>query len=88
MSYSFGDKVKVTIFGQSHSEAIGVTIDGIPAGIKLDFEKIQKFMDRRSPGRNGLSTPRKEADVPEILSGVVDGITCGAQMQEARTTVI
>lgn len=78
MSYSFGDKVKVTIFGQSHSEAIGVTIDGIPAGIKLDFEKIQKFMDRRSPGRNGLSTPRKEADVPEILSGVVDGVTCGA----------
>ena len=78
MSYSFGDKVKVTIFGQSHSDAIGVVIDGLPAGIKLDLEKIQKFMDRRAPGRNSMSTPRKEADAPEILSGIVSGVTCGA----------
>lgn len=78
MSYSFGDKVKVTIFGQSHSEAIGVVIDGIPAGIKLDEEKILKFMRRRAPGRNKMSTPRKEADFPEIISGIADGKTCGA----------
>lgn len=78
MSCSFGEKIKMTIFGQSHSEAIGVVIDGIPAGIKLDFEKIDRFMSRRAPGKNAYSTTRKEADKPEILSGVVDGITCGA----------
>ena len=78
MSYSFGDKVKVTIFGQSHSDAIGVVIDGIPSGLRLDEEKIHKFMSRRAPGKNRYSTPRKEADIPEILSGIVDGKTCGA----------
>lgn len=80
MSYSFGDKVKVTIFGQSHSEEIGVIVDGIPPGIRLDEEKILKFMERRAPGRNKISTPRKEADIPLIVSGVVDGVTCGAPM--------
>ena len=80
MSCNFGEKFKITIFGQSHSEAIGVVVDGIPAGIKLDFSKIDKFMARRAPGKNKYSTPRKEADKPEILSGVVDGITCGAPL--------
>ncbi len=78
MSCSFGEKIKITIFGQSHSEAIGVMIDGIPAGITLDSEKIAKFMARRAPGQNAYSTKRKEADIPEIVSGVADGITCGA----------
>ncbi len=78
MSCSFGEKFKITIFGQSHSEAIGVVIDNVPAGIKLDEEKIAKFMARRAPGQNAYSTKRKEADKPEIISGVVDGITCGA----------
>lgn len=78
MSYSFGSKVKVTIFGQSHSEAIGVVIDGIPAGISLDQDRILKFMSRRAPGKNKMSTPRKETDFPEIISGIVDGKTCGA----------
>ncbi|MBR5262441.1 MAG: chorismate synthase [Clostridia bacterium] len=78
MSCSFGEKIKMTIFGQSHSEAIGVVIDGIPAGIELNFEKIDRFMSRRAPGKNAYSTTRKEADKPEILSGIVDGITCGA----------
>ncbi len=78
MSCSFGEKFKITIFGQSHSEAIGVVIDNVPAGIKLDEEKIAKFMARRAPGQNAYSTKRKEADKPEIVSGVVDGITCGA----------
>ncbi len=76
--YSFGEKVRVTVFGQSHSEAIGVVLDGIPAGKKIDFDKVYKQMKRRAPGRNGLSTARREADKPEILSGIVDGITCGA----------
>ncbi|MBP3937922.1 MAG: chorismate synthase [Clostridia bacterium] len=78
MSNSFGEKFKITIFGQSHSEAIGIVIDGIPAGVRLDMEKILNFMARRAPGKNAYSTTRKEADLPEIVSGVVDGITCGA----------
>lgn len=80
MSCNFGEKVKITIFGQSHSEAIGVVIDGLPAGKKLDTEKINDFMARRAPGRNNISTTRKEADIPEIISGVVDGVTCGAPL--------
>lgn len=76
--YSFGDKIKVTVFGQSHSAAIGVVLDGVPAGIELDFDKIYKHMLRRAPGRNIYSTQRQEADKPEILSGIVDGKTCGA----------
>ncbi len=78
MSCSFGEKFKITVFGQSHSEAIGVVIDNVPAGIRLDEEKIAKFMSRRAPGQNAYSTARKEADKPDIVSGVVDGITCGA----------
>lgn len=80
MSCSFGEKFRITVFGQSHSEAIGVVIDGIPAGIKLDTEKIGKFMSRRAPGNNAYSTKRKEDDIPSIISGVVDGITCGAPL--------
>lgn len=80
MSCSFGEKFRITVFGQSHSEAIGIVIDGIPAGIKLDTEKIRKFMSRRAPGNNAYSTKRKEDDIPSIISGVVNGITCGAPL--------
>ncbi len=80
MSCSFGEKVKITIFGQSHSDAIGVVVDGLPAGKKIDIEKINKFMSRRAPGKNKFSTTRKEGDVPQILSGLVDGVTCGAPL--------
>jgi len=78
MSSNFGNCIKVTVFGQSHSGAIGVVIDGIPAGIKLDIEKIESFMARRAPSGKGVSTARKEADKPEIVSGLVDNVTCGA----------
>ena len=64
MSSSFGEKVKIMIFGQSHSEAIGVVIDGLPVGEEIDLEAVRKFMERRAPGRNAYSTPRKEADLP------------------------
>lgn len=80
MSCNFGNNIKITIFGQSHSEAIGVVIDGLPAGFKIDTEKTAAFMARRAPGQNDLSTPRKEADKVKILSGVVDNITCGAPL--------
>ena len=78
MSCSFGSKIKLTIFGQSHSQAIGCVLDGIPAGIKLDSDRIEAFMARRAPGKNAMSTARAEADKPRIISGVVDGVTCGA----------
>jgi len=80
VSCNFGNKIKITIFGQSHSEAIGVIIDGLPAGFKIDTKKTAAFMARRAPGKNDLSTPRKEADEVKILSGVVDNITCGAPL--------
>ncbi len=78
MSCNFGSKIKLTIFGQSHSQAIGCVLDGIPAGIKLDIERIEAFMARRAPGKNKISTARKETDKPNIISGLVDGVTCGA----------
>ncbi len=80
MSCNFGNNIKITIFGQSHSEAIGVVIDGLPAGFRIDTDKVAAFMARRAPGQNDLSTPRKEADTPKIISGIVDGITCGAPL--------
>lgn len=78
MSSTYGEYLKLSIFGQSHGPAIGMTLDGIPAGLPVDIEKLQTFLDRRAPGNNSYSTPRKEADKPEFLSGIVDGITCGA----------
>ena len=78
--YQTGNKIKVTIFGQSHSAAIGAIIDGLPAGFRPDIDKINEFMQRRAPGKDRFSTARKEADMPEILSGLVDGVTCGAPL--------
>lgn len=78
MSSTYGENLKLSIFGQSHGAAIGMTLDGIPAGLPVDLEKLQQFLNRRAPGQNDWSTPRKEADAPEILSGIVDGFTCGA----------
>ena len=78
MSSTYGENLKLSIFGQSHGAAIGMTLDGIPAGLPVDFQTLQAFLNRRAPGQNDFSTPRKEADAPEFLSGIVDGFTCGA----------
>ena len=78
MSSTYGKVLKVSVFGQSHSKGIGVVIDGIPAGEKIDFEKLQQFLNRRAPGNSSFATARKEADAPEFLSGLVDDTTCGA----------
>lgn len=78
MSSVYGKNFKMTIFGQSHSAGIGVAIDGLPPGRKIDLDELQGFLNRRSPGKNSYSTKRKEADAPEILSGIVNGVTCGA----------
>lgn len=80
MSATFGTSFKVTIFGESHGKAIGVTIDGIPPGIELDMDQVSFEMKRRAPGQNKLSTPRKEEDIPDILSGMLDGKTTGAPL--------
>ena len=78
MSSTYGENLKLTIFGQSHGAGIGMTLDGIPAGLKVDLDQLQAFLNRRAPGQNDWSTPRKEEDRPEILSGIVNGFTCGA----------
>ncbi len=75
---TLGNKLKVTVFGQSHAPAIGCVIDGLPAGFAPDMDQVAAFMARRAPGQNAWSTPRKEGDTPEVLSGLVDGRTCGA----------
>ena len=78
MSSTFGEKIRMNIFGQSHSAAIGVTIDGLPVGFRPDFDKINAFMARRAPGNSEFATARKEADQFEVLSGMADGVFCGA----------
>ncbi len=78
MSNSFGNRYRFTIWGQSHAPAIGVTIEGLPAGFRPDLEKLSAFLARRAPGKGDFSTPRQEADTPEFLAGLVDGVTCGA----------
>lgn len=80
MSSTYGEKLKLSIFGQSHGPAIGMTLDGIPAGLPVDFKALQTFMARRAPGQGSFATARKEADAPEFLSGLVDGFTCGAPL--------
>ncbi len=78
MSSTYGEMLKLSIFGQSHGPAIGMTMDGIPAGLPVNTEALQTFLNRRAPGLKAYTTPRKEADTPEFLSGIVDGFTCGA----------
>ena len=80
MSSEFGKNIRVSVFGQSHGRAIGVLIDGLPAGERLDMEELSAFMARRRPGRNALSTTRHEEDIPTFLSGLKDGKTCGTPL--------
>ncbi|MDY4966733.1 MAG: chorismate synthase [Dysosmobacter sp.] len=80
MSSSYGENLRVHIFGESHGPAVGVTVEGIPAGEAVDLAELRRFLDRRAPGRNAWSTPRKEADVPEFLSGLREGKTCGTPL--------
>lgn len=80
MSNKIGNKITVQIFGQSHSEAIGCVIEGLPAGFVPDLDKIRADLDRRKGGQNRYSTQRSEADTPHIISGMVDGVLCGAPL--------
>ena len=78
MSSTYGEHLKLSIFGQSHGAGIGMVLDGIPAGLGVDPAALRAFLARRAPGQNAYSTPRKEADAPEFLSGLEEGATCGA----------
>ena len=80
MSAVWGDKIKITIFGESHSEAIGVVIDNLPSGVVLDMQEIKREMARRAPNGGEYSTPRKESDEVEIVSGYFDGKTTGTPL--------
>lgn len=77
MSSTYGKNFKISVFGQSHSAAIGVVIDGLPAGRAIDLDALRAFMARRAPGGK-FATARREADEFEILSGIANGRTCGA----------
>ena len=77
MSSTWGQQLKLSIFGQSHGEAIGVTLDGFPAGMEINMDRLLAEMARRAPGQSALTTARKEPDAPEFLSGVLNGRTTG-----------
>ncbi len=80
MSSIWGSNVKISIFGESHGKGIGVTIDGLPSGERIDMEEIEFEMKRRRPGENSLSTGRKEKDKPDIISGMLNGFTTGTPL--------
>ena len=74
---SFGNRIKITTWGESHGKALGVVLDGFPAGLSLDESDIQKYLDRRKPGQSKFTTARAEGDEVKILSGVFEGKTTG-----------
>ncbi|CZQ81118.1 chorismate synthase signature 1 [Trichococcus palustris] len=80
MSDVWGNKLKVSIFGESHGAAIGIVIDGLPPGHEIDMENVAKEMKRRAPGQSALTTPRKEKDQPEIVSGYFNDRTTGSSL--------
>ena len=81
MPSTLGSALRVTVFGQSHSPAVGCVVEGLPAGLRVDTEALAAFVARRAPGRDPWSTPRKEPDAPRIVSGLNPrGETCGAPL--------
>lgn len=80
MSSTWKNNIEITIFGESHGKAIGVVLGNLPAGIKIDMDEVASEMKRRAPGQNKMSTPRKEADKVEVVSGLYEGITTGAPL--------
>ena len=81
MNSTYGHIIKVTIFGASHAPAVGVTVTGLPAGEAVDLQQLQSFLDRRAPGRDACSSPRREEDIPEFLSGLTYGRTDGGTLK-------
>ena len=77
MSSTYGERFRFTIFGQSHSEVIGVTMEGLPLGTVIDLDRLQAFLERRAPGRDATATPRKEPDKVEFTEGMTGGTVTG-----------
>lgn len=80
MSSTYGDKIKISVFGESHGNGIGVVIDGLPAGVKIDMDSVLVQMSRRAPGKDKTATPRKESDLPKVLSGMLGDTLTGAPL--------
>ncbi|MEE1318761.1 MAG: chorismate synthase, partial [Ruminococcus sp.] len=80
MSSTYGDKIKISIFGESHGNGIGVVIDGLPAGVKIDMDRVLVQMSRRAPGKDRTATPRLEKDLPKVLSGMLGDTLTGAPL--------
>lgn len=80
MSSTYGEKIKISVFGESHGGGIGVVIDGLPAGEAIDFDAVLAQMARRAPGRDKTATPRKESDTPRVLSGMLGNVLTGAPL--------
>ena len=80
MSSTYGESIKISIFGESHGNGIGVVIDGLPAGEAIDMDKVLQQMARRAPGKDKTATPRKESDLPKILSGMLGDTLTGAPL--------
>lgn len=78
MKSNIGNKIKLSVFGESHGPAVGCLLEGLPSGVKIDYDALLAQMSRRAPGKDKTATTRSEADIPEIVSGVVDGVTTGA----------
>ncbi|MBZ0272557.1 chorismate synthase, partial [bacterium] len=79
-SNSFGRFLRVTTFGESHGHGLGVVIDGLPAGLDVDVDAVQREMDRRRPGQSDITTPRNEADAIQVWSGLFEGRTTGTPL--------
>lgn len=75
-----GSNIKLSVFGESHGNAIGISVSGFPAGERIDIEELKAFTERRKPGKNPLSTSRKEEDIPQFLSGLQNDILTGAPL--------
>lgn len=81
MRFEFGDNIKIALFGSSHGEEVGVEADGFPAGFHVDLDELQRFLDRRAPGRSLLTSGRREPDVPVFESGMEDGVLNGGTLR-------
>ena len=80
MSSTYGEKIKISVFGESHGNGIGVVVDGLPAGVKINMDKVLVQMARRAPGKDKTATPRLEKDFPKVLSGMLKNTLTGAPL--------
>ncbi len=81
MSYRYGSRIKVDISGSSHGSFVAVSVTGLPEGLRVDTGRLQRFLDRRAPGRSGFTTSRRESDIPVFESGIADGMLTGDELR-------